>query len=303
MKYCVTGSRCASCSVLRLQATLKHEGILGLYAGYRRKAVQVLVQDLTFYFWLSLLKRTIGRPLTRHAGDAASSIVTAAGAAAINILLTLPMEVVTTRAQTKGQRDSAKTGAVADDSAGHGDSYLAALRRIVKEGGVSSLWRGLVPSLVLTSNPALQFMAYDALLGLARQRFARSHHDANSWQPGATALFVIAALAKAFALLVTYPLIRSKVVMMARRRPGKAAEDAAAPGDTASTLKYTSTLPAVLASIVTTEGPLGLYKGLGAQLTKTVLGSALCMVIRGTVTRHTKAAVAKAASIAIAAQV
>ena len=128
MKYCVTGSRCASSSVLRLQATLKHEGILGLYAGYRRKAVQVLVQDLTFYFWLSLLKRTIGRPLTRHAGDAASSIVTAAGAAAINILLTLPMEVVTTRAQTKGQRDSAKTGAVADDSAGHGDSYLAALK-------------------------------------------------------------------------------------------------------------------------------------------------------------------------------
>lgn len=232
-----------------------------LFTGYKAKAVQVVVQDTTFYFWFAALKSTIGAAVRGYIGDAGVSMLCGAAAGAINILMTLPLEVVTTKLQTQ---------------AAQADGYFATLRDVARSEGMPGLWRGLLPSLVLTSNPALQFMAFDTIMEAAARR------QGATTPPGAGTVFCLAALAKAFALCVTYPLIRTKVVMMARHKPEEAPQEAttAAEPSAAATQRLRRSMAHVLSFIVHTEGVLGLYRGLGAQLTKTVLGAALVMLLK-----------------------
>lgn len=62
--------------------------------------------------------------------------------AAFAQLFTIPVSVIATRQQ------------LADGVKG-GLSFLETVREVVREDGVTGLWRGLKPSLVLTVNPAI----------------------------------------------------------------------------------------------------------------------------------------------------
>ncbi|CAM9927888.1 unnamed protein product [Sphacelaria rigidula] len=109
-------------------------------------------------------------------------------------------------------------------------------------GGLSRFWRGFTPSLILTCNPAINYTAFDFVktLWLNRQA-AISTVVPDTSTGGASALtakragagaasvttggnsgflnpveaFLIAAAAKSLATLITYPLIRAKVILMA----------------------------------------------------------------------------------------
>lgn len=105
-------------------------------------------------------------------------------------------------------------------------------------GGIGRFWRGIAPSLILTCNPAINYTAFDILKALwIRRRDAAAFAAASgidgvvTGAAGAAAgkgtgqgstggflnpleAFVLAAAAKSLATLVTYPLIRAKVVLM-----------------------------------------------------------------------------------------
>ncbi|CAN0448376.1 unnamed protein product, partial [Hapterophycus canaliculatus] len=102
-------------------------------------------------------------------------------------------------------------------------------------GGIGRFWRGFIPSLILTCNPAINYTAFDMLkaLWLRRRRpdpsaaaaaaaaaAASAGVAANARGGGAPGFlnpleaFLVAAAAKSLATLVTYPLIRAKVVLM-----------------------------------------------------------------------------------------
>ena len=264
---------------------------MGFFAGYPAKAVQVVVQDTTFYFWLSAFKAGLGPSLRSFAGEAGCSMLCAAGAAAVNILLTLPLEVVTTRMQTRARR---RGNAATTSGLGYAETFAAIWRR----EGVGALWHGLEPSLVLTSNPALQFMMFDTLVRLwARHRGKSTRGVTGSSTAGASALavFLLAAVAKAFALTATYPLIRAKVMMMAaqsRSAPQDARVEKVNLGSagSASPCRRSRSMGTVVRTIVQEEGIAGLFHGLPAQLTKTVLGAALVLLIKDKLTKHVRAA-------------
>lgn len=74
------------------------------------------------------------------------------------------------------------------------------LFHVAKTEGVGALWRGTLPSLMLVSNPALQFMAYEAI---KRRLLAGRPSPA---ELGSVAVFLVGAAAKAFATVTTYPL-------------------------------------------------------------------------------------------------
>ncbi|CAM9626278.1 unnamed protein product [Ectocarpus sp. 6 AP-2014] len=100
-------------------------------------------------------------------------------------------------------------------------------------GGLGRFWRGFAPSLILTCNPAINYTAFDILKALwlrRRDAAAVAAGAGSSTTVGASAAgtsgggtegflnpleaFFVAAAAKSLATLVTYPLIRAKVVLM-----------------------------------------------------------------------------------------
>ncbi len=58
-------------------------------------------------------------------------------------------------------------------------TVMSVIRSVWDEGGLGGFWAGLVPSLVLISNPSIQFMIYEQLLRLLRawkrRRLAAQH--------------------------------------------------------------------------------------------------------------------------------
>lgn len=75
---------------------------------------------------------------------------------------------------------------------------LDCFRKIISEEGVLSLWNGTAPSLMLVCNPTIQFVMYEAL----KRRFVRM---LGTQELGSLTLFLIGAVAKAVATVVTYP--------------------------------------------------------------------------------------------------
>lgn len=147
---------------------------------------------------------------------AVDNLLIASVAGVLNILCTLPIWVVNTRMTLARKGSSGYT------------SIPHAFRTIVAEEGVAALYKGLVPSLILVSNPAIQFLAYEQLVVLL-SRYYRARHRTTATVlsavrtthantpttlpipptplPALSSLdfFVLGAVSKAVATVATYP--------------------------------------------------------------------------------------------------
>ena len=188
---------------------------------------------------------------------------------------------------------------------------------------ISSLWSGLVPSLLLCTNPSIHFTVFDTLKSSILQRrsaaASRSVEGSKGDEPRLSmgeALF-IGLLAKFAATIATYPLIRAKVMLMCTGKGTSIQNEKTTDedrynfrrGDT--TLNFggrvydknggsgTETVSSegreagpnlwgVLCSIYKNEGVPGLYRGCNLQLIHTLLKSALLMMVRERITVTTR---------------
>ena len=96
-------------------------------------------------------------------------------------------------------------------------SLWAVGKDIVREEGVTGLWLGLKPGLVLTVNPAITYGVYErikSIILLAQEKAATvSSSNPIKLTPGAS--FLVGALSKTLATVVTYPYIMAKVRIQA----------------------------------------------------------------------------------------
>jgi adenine nucleotide transporter 17 len=109
-----------------------------------------------------------------------------------------------------------------------------------------------------------QFTAFDQ----ARRRLL-SGAAAGRAELSAAEAFVLGAASKALATALTYPAIRTKVLMQTMQGGGGDAGGAHPPG-----------LLATARAVARREGAAGLYRGLRAQLLKTVLVAALQLMVK-----------------------
>ena len=70
---------------------------------------------------------------------------------------------------------------------------------MARQEGIRSLWNGTLPSLLLVSNPAIQFMTYEFIK-------RKMHVYCGQEQLSGITYFCIGAVAKAVATVLTYPL-------------------------------------------------------------------------------------------------
>lgn len=200
----------------------------------------------TYNAFKSIYKKLIAEN-PKAAIDPITNLVIASAAGIINVLATTPLWVAGTRLTVQ----SGKSGANDDRKPYTG--VADCLYRIAKEEGVGALWKGMGPSLILVSNPSIQFSVYERLRTVLEKRGKAIT---------AVQFFIIGAIAKAVATIVTYPLQIAQSRLRADRGNTNPQER-----------NYTSTVD-VLQKIAKTHGVMGWFKGMEAKLWQTVLTAA-----------------------------
>ncbi|KAL8093596.1 peroxisomal nicotinamide adenine dinucleotide carrier-like isoform X1 [Apium graveolens] len=261
---------------------VKQEGWGRLYAGLKPSLVGTATsQGVYYYFYQIFRDKAEATALERKRkglGDGTvgifSSLVVAALSGCINVLLNNPIWVVVTRMQTHKEKSQPQhTKSIASDeevlpmviSPRFGSSH--AIQELYAEAGIWGFWKGVLPTLIMVSNPSIQFMLYEILLKkLKRHRALLSKDGAR----GVTALeiFLLGALAKLGATVVTYPLNVVKSRLQTKQVTG---------GD--KKYHYKGTLDAVM-KMIQYEGFSGFYKGMGTKVVQSVLSAAVLFMIK-----------------------
>ena len=167
-------------------------------------------------------------------------------------------------------------------------SFLETTSAIYDESGVPGFWRGVVPSLLMVSNPALQYMFYETVgNGLRKRRVGRSNgtqSNTSSADLSFFEVFVAASLAKMGATVITYPVLLVKTRLQAGKGGGKGGSNSGSINsgtttDTPSSPGYSGTFDA-LQKIIRDEGPAAFYRGMGTKMTQTVFAATLMFVTK-----------------------
>ncbi|EYE91522.1 putative peroxisomal carrier protein [Aspergillus ruber CBS 135680] len=225
---------------------LDSEGLSGLYSGIAGSLLGVASTNFAYFYWYTIV-RTIymaSDKVPKPPGTAAE-LSLGAVAGAVAQIFTIPVAVITTRQQTQPKEDKRgfwETGKEVVDS----------------EDGVSGLWRGLKASLILVVNPAITYGAYQRLKDIL---FA-GKNNLKPWEA-----FLLGALSKSLATIATQPLIVAKVGLQSRPPPGREG-------------KPFKSFSEVIRYILDKEGPIGLFKGIGPQITKGLLVQGLLMMTK-----------------------
>ncbi|XP_021899024.1 peroxisomal adenine nucleotide carrier 1-like isoform X1 [Carica papaya] len=236
--------------------------VISLYQGLGTKNLQSFIAQFVYFYGYSYFKRLyLERSGSKRIGTKANLII-AAAAGACTAILTQPLDTASSRMQTSEFGKS------------------KGLWKTLTEGTWSDAFDGLGISLLLTSNPAIQYTVFDQLKQRVLKR--RQTGEGNTTAPevlSAFTAFLLGAISKSVATLLTYPAIRCKVMIQA----AESSDDA----NKKAQQKSRKTVSGVIYAIWRKEGILGFFKGLHAQILKTVLNSALLLMIKEKITATT----------------
>jgi hypothetical protein len=140
------------------------------------------------------------------------------------------------------------------------------------------LWKGLTPALLLCANPAIHYTVYDILKQKILPQLTTTTTISNrsiesKRQLSMSQAFFLGLAAKFLATIVTYPLIRAKVILMV----SPSAKDV-----------ETDDRHSLWTCLIRSYQQGNLYKGCDWQLIHTLLKSALMMMVRERITDQTR---------------
>lgn len=241
-----------------LQAMKKlseEEGVETLYRGLGPVLASLYCSNFVYFYSFNGMKM-----LADSKGYKASvprDLVLGYLSGCINAMATTPLWVVNTRLKLQGvlkdQEDEEEDIATKSKKL---QGLLDGLQKIAQKEGVSALWNGVEASFILSGNPAIHFMVYEAL-----KRTVIKARNAKGRKATLTSFesFLIGGFAKAVATVITYPLQLIQCRLRAKRKSNT----------------NTGTMSSVLQEVVSTSGVSGLYKGMESKLYQTVLTASL----------------------------
>ncbi|KAG3177290.1 hypothetical protein PC128_g16903 [Phytophthora cactorum] len=267
----------AKAKAVELRKKKTHNLLMAVWLIYRQQGVEGLFAGLSSK---TAVEKHSSTPITTG-----MSLLMASTAGALNMSMTLPLEMINTRAQIQPSDDeSSDSDDKNKEKESQGRTMWGIAKEIYAEDGLMSFWKGFIPSLVLVSNPSINYTIFDKLkLQLQHSKMAASNARRVS---SLTALeaFILAAIAKAVATLITYPVIRAKVLMQAQKKQITGQHKSSHGHHHA---EMGNSMLQVLKRIGELEGPSGYFKGCSAQLFNTVLKSALLVMTKEQITKYT----------------
>ncbi|GIL56566.1 hypothetical protein Vafri_11907 [Volvox africanus] len=179
----VSGAEAETSSrLLAVARFLKQYKLSMLYAGLGPNVVESALSSGVYFFFYSKL-REHAVILSRRGCCAAgaenrskdigviASLLVATAAGALNQIITMPASVVATRIQ--GHRSLA--GAA---STKRPPTTWETIASVFREDGLAGFWKGLLPSMILLANPAVQYMLFEKIKALLKywkaQRLAQA---------------------------------------------------------------------------------------------------------------------------------
>ncbi|KAI5650564.1 hypothetical protein M9H77_36569 [Catharanthus roseus] len=240
-----------------LREAISTRQVLSLYQGLGTKNLQSFISQFIYFYGYSFFKRLYLKRSGYKSIGTKANLVIAAAAGACTVIVTHPLDTASSRMQTSEFGKS------------------KGLLKTLSEGSWNEAYDGLGISLLLTANPSIQYTAFDQL----KQRMLKrriSNKKGNESSPeslSAFSAFILGAVSKCIATCVTYPAIRCKVMIQSAESDEDTEEQEAEQ-------KSRKTISGALYAIWKREGLLGFFKGLQAQILKTVLSSALLLMVK-----------------------
>ena len=231
-----------------------------LYRGVRPIVSTLATSNFIFFYLHALCKRWI---VQTYRNDSTStrayrSLLASCLAGLVNVFLTSPLWVTNMRLMT---------------GEGRYETLWKELHYLAKTEGIRHLWTGTGTSILLVSNPVIQFFSYEQLKTAILTSTLHSSSSTTTTTTTSTTkqtltpvqAFVVGAIAKAIATVTTYPLQLTQSVLRLQHKT---------PNDKApTTTQYTGTLDC-LRHLYREQGVQGLFTGMRAKLLQTVLTAA-----------------------------
>ncbi|XP_028773940.1 peroxisomal adenine nucleotide carrier 1 isoform X1 [Neltuma alba] len=235
--------------------------VLSLYQGLGTKNIQSFISSFLYFYGYSYFRRLYLKKTGKKTIGTKANLVVATAAGVCTIVVTQPLDTAASRMQTS--------------EFGKSKGFWKTL----SEGTWSEAFDGLGISLLLTSNPSIQYTAYDQLKQrllkgkMSKKIGAKSSPEALS----AFSAFMLGAVSKCVATCLTYPAIRCKVMIQSAESDDNRSTEAER--------RAQRTISGALYTIWRREGLLGFFNGLQAQILKTVLSAALLLMVKEKITK------------------
>ncbi|EMC94067.1 hypothetical protein BAUCODRAFT_36539 [Baudoinia panamericana UAMH 10762] len=265
----------------------KHEGgFSAFYTGCAPDLVKGVADSFLFFLAYTFLRqRQLKKDGTKDL-SVVKELAVGIAAGSLAKLFTTPIQNVVTRKQTAALVAAREPTSTASPAESDKLSVRAIASQIYDERGITGFWRGYSASTILTLNPAITF-AVDNLL---KQLLPPSKRD----KPPPALRFLLAALSKAVATTLTYPVIlaKSRAQAVSHSSIAEAEGTEETPSDdrkgrlrnlTHRALHLLSAQYRLLLAVRTiyrNEGVTGLYSGLEAEVLKGFLSHGLTMTIK-----------------------
>lgn len=263
-----------------VQRIYTQEGVQGLYTGLIPDTVKTIADSFLFFLAYNFLRQS----RTRNYKDRSSRlpVLDELGvgflAGAFSKFLTTPLANVVTRKQASSALAKPSTQKPVDSG-----SFRSIALEIHCEKGIRGFWSGYSASLVLTLNPSLTFFFFENL-----KRALLSQSQRLDTSPQAT--FLLAAISKALASVITYPfsLAKSRAQLSSRSvttEPGTNSQETLKKSSPTmqSEVQKSKNVFATILDIIRHEGLRALYDGVCGEVLKGFFGHGITILIKDVV--------------------
>ncbi|KAK4425705.1 Peroxisomal adenine nucleotide carrier 1 [Sesamum alatum] len=175
--------------------------VLSLYQGLGTKNLQSFISQFIYFYGYSFFKRLYLRESRSKSIGTTANLIIAAAAGACTAIATQPLDTASSRMQTS---DFGKS---------------KGLWESLSEGTWTDAFDGLGVSLLLITNPSIQYTVFDQLKQrMLKGNTTKQRDDVSSPKAlSAFSAFVLGAVSKCIATCLTYPAIRCKVMIQAAK--------------------------------------------------------------------------------------